>query len=245
MFESERHYAVRRLLHDYVQSPSLRHLRDQKSLTKVVQDIVEAIDCRSSIWRKWAGPREPFLKSAALCWIPVADLLEFLNSLPGPQLTKTDVTQRLRAFHEEPFEPYPNEKLQAGCLELYAREKAAGTEMAAIVGALQGFVEEEEERLRQEQEMAWRQRVEEERIALEQRFLSGADCKWTPINRSKELYIRKNGRAFRLTPTKLKQWDLHRIASLDDAGKIVGTYGSRGDATKALKLVAYEPEPRW
>jgi len=47
----------------------------------------------------------PFLKSAALCWIPIEDLLTFLNQLPGPPLTKTDVSQRLRAFHEEPYEP--------------------------------------------------------------------------------------------------------------------------------------------
>lgn len=245
MFENESHNAVRRLLHDYVQSPSLRHIRDYNSLTKVVQDIVEAIDQRSSIWKKWHGPREPFLKSAAACWIPIEDLVEFLNDLPGPKLTKTDVVQRLRAFHEESYQSYPNENLQSGCLELYAREKAAGTELPAIVGALHEFVEEEEARLRQEQDAAWRQRVEEERLALEQRFLSGADCKWTPINRSKELYIRKNGRAYRLSPTKLKQWDLHRIASMDDAGKIIGTYGSRGDATKVLGKIAYEPEPRW
>lgn len=80
---------------------------------------------------------------------------------------------------------------------------------------------------------------------MEQRFLSGADCKWTQINGSKEFYTRKNGRAFRLTPTKLKQWDLHRVSDTEDRGKIVGTYGSRGDATKALAKIAYEPEPRW
>jgi len=117
--------------------------------------------------------------------------------------------------------------------------------MPAIVGALQEFVEEEEARLCEEKQEAWRQRAEEERIALEQRFLSGADCKWTPINRSKEFYGRKNGRAFRLSPTKLKHLDLHRIASMEDAGKLIGTYGSRGDATKALHKIAYGAEPRW
>ena len=176
------------------------------SLKKIVHDIVEAIDQRSSVWRKWDGPREPFLKSAALCWIPVEDLLEFLNGLPGPRLTKTDVEQRLRAFHEEPYEPYPNDDLRCCCLALYAREKAAGTEMPAIVGALQEFVEREEQRLRDEHQAAWRQCAEEERIALEQRFLSGADCRWTPIQKSKEIFRRINGRAYKLSPTKDKKW---------------------------------------
>ena len=245
MFENERDHAVRRLIYDYVQSPSLRHLRHPNSLTKVAQEIVAAIDHRSSIWKKWDGHREPFLRSAAQCWIPIQDLLEFLNDLPGPRLTKTDVEQRLRAFHEEPHESYPKEVLQAGCLELYAREKAAGTEMPAIVGALQDFIEAEEARLHEEQQAVWRQRAEDDRIALEQRFLSGADSKWTQINRSKEFYTRKNGRAYRLSATKLKHWDLHRIDSINDAGKLIGTYGCRGDVTKALQKIAYETEPRW
>ena len=246
MFENERHYAVRRLLYDYVQSPSLRHLRDPNSLKKIVHDIVEAIDQRSSVWRKWDGPREPFLKSAALCWIPVEDLLEFLNGLPGPRLTKTDVEQRLRAFHEEPYEPYPNDDLRCCCLALYAREKAAGTEMPAIVGALQEFVEREEQRLRDEHQAAWRQRAEEERIALEQRFLSGADCRWTPIQKSKEIFRRINGRAYKLSPTKDKKWELFRVEAFDDPKPpLIGRYGNRGDVTKALSRLAYEPEPRW
>ena len=245
MFVNERHHAVRRLIYDYVQSPSLRHIRHPNSLTKIAQEIVAAIDYRSSIWKKWEGHREPFLRSAALCWIPILDLLEFLNGLPGPQLTKTDVEQRLRAFHEEPHESYPKEVLQAGCLELYAREKASGTEMPAIVGALQEFLEREEARIFEEQQAAWRQRAEDDRIALEQRFLSGADCKWTQINRSKKFYMRKNGRAYRLSQIKEKHWDLHRIEAMDDAGKLIGTYGCLGDVTKALQKIAYEPEPRW
>lgn len=38
VFENERHHAVRRLLYDYVRSPSLRHMRETSSLTKVVHD---------------------------------------------------------------------------------------------------------------------------------------------------------------------------------------------------------------
>lgn len=243
---SERVYEVMHALTSYVKSPSLRHIRHPDSLAKLAQEIVAGLDRQASIWRKWDGPREPFLKSAALCWIPIDDLMAFLNGLPGPPLTKTDVEQRLRAFHEEPYEPYPNRTLQAGCLALYEREKAAGTEMPAIVGTLQEFIENEEQRLREEHQVAWRERVEEERIALEQRFLSGADCKWTPIQKSREIFRRINGRAYKLTPTKDKKWDLFRIEAFDDPKPpLIGRYGNRGDVTKALAKLAYEPEPRW
>lgn len=55
--------------------------------------------------------------------------------------------------------------------------------MPAIVGLLQEHVEWEEERVRLEHDQRWRKRVEDDRIALEQRFLSGADCNWTPIKK--------------------------------------------------------------
>lgn len=87
--------------------------------------------------------------------------------------------------------------------------------------------------------------VEEERHALEQRFLSGADCKWTPIERSKELYCRMNGRAYRLSPTAEGVWRLFRIKAMGDEGALVGKYQKRRDATKALAQVAYQPEPSW
>lgn len=58
-------------------------------------------------------------------------------------------------------------------------------------------MEEGRERLRLEAEAARRERLLEEKEALEGRFLSGADCKWTSIGGSKALYIRKNGRACR------------------------------------------------
>jgi hypothetical protein len=68
---------------------------------------------------------------------------------------------------------------------------------------------------------------------------------WTSIGGSKALYIRKNGRAYRLAPTKDKRWDLFRVRDVEDAGTRVGTYGVRGDVNKVLSKLAYEPEPRW
>lgn len=232
-------------LHEYVKSPSLRHIRDPYAINKLAHQIMRRLDGSNSTWKKWNGPRESLLKLAAHCWIPVDDMCDFLNSMDGQHLTITDVAQRLRAFHDEPFMSYPNEELQRGCLAIFQREKAQGTELPAIVGALQEYVEIEEERLRNEREMALRDSAQREREALELRFSSGADCKWTQLGRSKEFYCRVNGRAFRLTPTKDKMWDLHRIESEhDNAGILIGRYLTRGDTRKVLAQVAYQPELR-
>jgi hypothetical protein len=96
-------------LTDYVESPSLRHIRDPKNLQKLAQEIVKAVDRAGSIWGKWDGPREELAKAAAPCWIPTEDLQAFLNRLPGAALTRTDVVQRLRAFYEEPERVNDNE----------------------------------------------------------------------------------------------------------------------------------------
>jgi hypothetical protein len=173
------------------------------------------------------------------------DLRQFINGLPGPKLTTTDVAQRLRAINEEPYNLYPDEDLREGCLTLYAAETAEGTEFPAIIGALPEYVEQETERRRLAFETVRRERIAEEKEALERRFFSGADCKWTPIQGSKALYTRLNGRAYRLAPTRDRRWELFRIQDPEDEGGRIGTYGSRGDANKALARVAYEPEPRW
>ena len=220
-------------------------MRDPNSVNGLVKRIIEAIGNLSPVWQKWEGEREALLRAASATWIPLEDLRRFLNELPGPQLTLTDVQQRLRAIHEEPYTDYPDDRLKESCLKLYKEEVAAGTEMTAIIGVLQEFAESESVRLRREAEEAYRARQKEERTALEQRFLSGADCKWTQVGGSKAVYTRINGRSYRLSPTKDKRWNLDRIAQLDDAGQLVGTYASRGDASKALAKLAFQPEPRW
>jgi hypothetical protein len=136
MGEDERVWAVKELLFDYVKSPSLRHIRDPHSVIRLAQEIVKRIDRGNSIWRKWDGQREVLLKSAVGCWIPIEDMRNFLNDLPGPRLTTTDVTERLKAFEDEKYYDYPNEEFQTGCLALYAKEKAEGTELPAIIGLL-------------------------------------------------------------------------------------------------------------
>jgi hypothetical protein len=80
---------------------------------------------------------------------------------------------------------------------------------------------------------------------LQQKFLSGADSAWTRIEGSEDLYCRRNGWAIRTVRGKDKRWKLYRIANLEDAGVLLGTYQDRRDANKALEQIAYLPEPRW
>ncbi len=242
--DTDRQYAVASKLFEYVKSPSLRHLRDPHSIQKLAREIVQALDNASAVWKKWEGQRDDVANAAALCWVPVEDLRAFLNTLPGPSLTKTDVEQRLRAIWEEPYASYPKDEFKDGCAALYFAEKTQGTEMRAIIGALEEYTEREEGRLKREQEENWRQRKEEERIKLEQRFISGADCGWAMIEKSDALYCRRNGRAFRVVQGKDKRWTLFRIREVDDEGDMLGTYQGRRDANKALEKIAYTPEPR-
>lgn len=246
MGNDERIWAVKELLLDYVRSPSLRHIRDPHSVHKLAYNILKCLDHGNSVWGKWDGHREALLKSAVGCWIPIEDLRNFLNGMPGPSLTTTDVAQRLRAFEDEQH-TYPDEELQGSCLALFEKEKAAGTELPAIIGCLQEHVEKEEERLRLEQEERYRQWREQDKIAREQRLLSGADCKWTQIRGSANWYCRANGRTYRLSPTQDKMWHLHRVNSVsdDEQGALIGKYQRRGDATKVVAEMAYQSEARW
>jgi hypothetical protein len=245
MFDYERLQTVHRLIFDHVRSPSLRHIRDPHSVDTLAKQIIKAIDREPTVWHKWEGQREELLRAAACCWVPHEELQGFFNAMPGLPLTLTDVAQRLRAIHEEPYTSYPSEVLREGCLALFEREKALGTELPAIIGALQGYVEQETERRRVASEAAYRQRQVEKREALD-RFLARADCKWTPIQKSKEIFRRINGRAYKLSPTKDKKWELFRTEGFDDPNPpTIGRYANRGDVTKALSKLAYEPEPRW
>jgi hypothetical protein len=156
------------------------------------------------------------------------------------------VKQRLRAMQEEDYLSLPDEDRRAACLAIFEAEKAQGTELPAIIGAVQEYIGEESMRRHREEREAWDRRREEERVALEQRFLSGADCKWTPVNGSSGVFCRINARTYRLSRGEDKMWKLQRIESVEDTGGgLIGTYRTRGDATKALGQVAFQPETRW
>jgi hypothetical protein len=214
-------------------------------IQRLAHELLTAVDRASSVWTKWDGAREQIAKSAAHCWIPVEDLQEYLNHLPGPPLTKTDVIQRLRAVHEEPYGNYPNDDVQDSCLVLYKAEKAQGTEMPAIIGALQEHIDLEEDRLSREREEARLKYLAEERLRAQQRFMAGADCGWTKLDDLDGFYCRRNGRTFRTVQDKDKRWSLFRVMVPEDEGALLGTYQGRRDANKALEKIAYAAEPQW
>jgi hypothetical protein len=237
---------IRHLINEHNKSPSLRHIRDPYAISKLASDIVRSLDRSAKVWQKWEGAREHLARAAAPCWIPIEDLLEELNRLPGGRLTMTDVEQRLLAIMEEALQNCPSDELREGCLALYATEKAMGTEMAAIIGAIRALIDNEEERLRNEKQQRWRAEQAEERRMRIALFRAGADCPWTTVDGSKELYRRINGRTYRATPTADKLWLLHRIQSVDDPEPMqIGKYKRRGDINKLLATMAYEDEPRW
>lgn len=246
MYLDQRTSTVQHLLADYVRSPSLRHIREPRSLAKLALEIVTKLDQDSSLWKKWEGPREALLASALDCWIPNADLLDFLNSLPGKPLTMTDLEQRMRHQIEVEYIASPEPVLQIECLEIYQAEKSAGTEMPAIIGRLSQYVASQWKRLKDERRQAEANRLEEARMARERRLLSYGDCPWTQIKSSKFFYCRKNGRVFQLKPNSDKSWNMYRVSAVDDieVGEMIGRYRSRADANKVLEKAAYEPE-RW
>jgi len=246
VLDDDRFFEVRRLIFNHVRSPSLRHIRDPNTLDTLARQIVRECASRQKLWDKWSEERDRLIRMAAPSWVPLDELREYLNGLPGAALTRTDVAQRLRAVQDEEHS-WPDERLQAGCVDLFKREKSDGTAMPAIVWALQEHIEQEEQRLRIEQEERYREWREQDRLAREQRLLSGADCGWTQLRDTADWHCRmKNGRTYRLAPTKDKRWTLHRVAALDDqSGPVLGTYRGRGDATKAVSQMAYQPEPRW
>lgn len=243
MSEDNRAYAIRSLLHEYVQSPSLRHIRDPGALHRLARDIVRRLDRSGSVWRKWTDVREGLALLAQPCWIPIADLRDALNELPGPRLTNTDVAQRLEAFWLDEHEPLPNDELKEGCLAIYHAQKAEGTELRAIIGLLRSHLEAEEERISTANRERWAKRLQEQKEAAQQRLMSGADCPWTQRPGSKHFYCRRNGRTFRLSSANDHRLRLHRVQKVDDdeRGDLLGAYQSRGDATKAVKEIAYRP----
>src|SRR4029077_17927720 len=123
------------------------------------------------------------------------------------------------------------------------KEKAEGTELPAIVGLLRDHVEREEERIRVEQQESYERWREQDRIRREQRLLSGADCKRTQLQKSPNWYCRANGRSYRLSSSKDKTWNLDRLNSIsdDEKGALIGKYRRRGDATKVVAEMAYQP----
>ena len=233
------------LLREHFGSPSPRHIRDPDQIRKLATKILRKLDGSRDPWRKWPPARDKLVRAAVRCWIPVGDLHAALADLPGPPLTRSDVAGRLLVvMHEEGLDG-PDHSLKVGCEALYAEEKAAGTELVAIIQLMNDWMGKEiEQRMRQEWAERERRRAEMQELA-EQTFLSGADCKWTKVGSSANLHCRVNGRTYRLFRAPDKKLEVWRVKSTDDAaGRLIGRYHGRPDATNAVGQVAYQSEPR-
>lgn len=232
---------VIRLVREHTNSPSMRHIRDYKIIETLAVRIVDEMHHPSVVWTKWWPHREELIRAAAPTWIPDADLRDALNDMPGPKLTPSDVAQRLKVVQEE-LSSWPDEHFREACIELYQVERKAGTEMIAIAGAIRDYIEQADAERRKAVEKRWRAQREADKLALEARFLSGADCGWTPVTGSSSVWCRRNGRTYRLERRKDGRQDMFRCDGVDDRGLLVGTYATRADASKAVKVLAYQPE---
>jgi len=242
--EDERVGIVRALLFEYLESPSLRHIRDPRSVVRLAERIIEKLDRGQSIWKKWDARRETIVRAVMSCWIPVEDLREYLNRMNGPTLTITDVEQRLRAFEEELSGTFHDEDFRDGCRAIYEKEKAEGTDLLAIIGRIRDHLELEEKRVEREREVARKEWEQQDLINREQRLHSGADCGWVRPTGSPFYYCRKNGRTFRLSQPNRDFVLLHQVSTLshEESGIFIGKYQRRREATRALSVVAYSPD---
>jgi hypothetical protein len=179
----------------------------------------------------------------------MVDLREALNTLPGPQLTEIDVEQRIREIREMPYgNGYPNQKVEAEALVVFAEEKAKGTEFVALLGYMEEWYWGAKERLRQKAERERCERIAEDKRLAEARLRNGADCPWTAATDISDLHCRKNGRLYRLrtlqTTGKIEPaFEVLRVDFLGaKRGRPVGRYRTRGEASKAVANVAYQED---
>jgi hypothetical protein len=234
----------------YSARPPLKFPTDAE-IPKLARRLLDTIDGPMSPWSKWGKDREEIARRAAEIWVPLDDLREALNMLPGGHLTPTDVEQRIHALRHEHggYTCAPDEELNEGSFAAYAEEKAKGTEFIAILGWLEEWTWDADERLRRKREEERRQRIEQEKRNAEARLRSGADCPWTAVAALADLYCRKNARLFRLktldkgeSPLAPK-FKVLEVKSLDDKrGALIGRYRTRSDASKAILEVAYKPQ---
>jgi hypothetical protein len=68
VFSYQRQAEVRQLLFRYLESPSLRLLRDPKQVDRLAEKIVATVDQSSPLWLKWDAARGELLKASAKTW---------------------------------------------------------------------------------------------------------------------------------------------------------------------------------
>jgi hypothetical protein len=212
------------------------HLAHTNGVQYLAHDIVRYFDGAHSHWAKWSIERTKLLDSSKTFSIPVGELQEALNALPGPSLTATDVEQRLKLLLGVPFVDQPREDLRDDFRAIFSAEKAKGTEFVAIVGAIRDFLDKVELREYYEGEERKKHEQEAERLEQEKTLRSGVDCDWLRPWECQDLFLRKAGRLFRLRNIAHLDWEVSEIPGLDrvDEGKCVGRFKGRGCARTAI-----------
>jgi len=141
---------------------------------------------------------------------------------------------------EEGFE-WPNDDYKTRCLEIYEREKAAGTEMPAIIREIREQLDVWEQRDREAREEAWQRSKQQARTEHQARLRAGLDCGWIDLDQRDIFYCRLNNRLFRITRDKQKRWELVRISAIEESkGLVIGHYTDRKEANKVIRKVAFE-----
>ena len=103
MTEDDRLRYVIHLLLEHSARPPLK-FPSEAEIPKIARKIMEAATGPRSLWSKWGAEREEIAPRAADLWVPMADLIEALNQLPGERLTAVDVEQRCQiASNRDPF----------------------------------------------------------------------------------------------------------------------------------------------
>jgi hypothetical protein len=246
MTYDDRAHDIRTLLWQHAH-PTLRNM-DRERIAKLAEQVLRIATDRG-LWAKWGQDREEIAERAAGLWIPMEDLREALNALPGPMLTQVDVEQRLREIRERPYgNGDPAEEIEAEALAVFAEEKARGTEFIAILGYLEEWYWGAEQRLRLKREKERHERIAQEKQLAEARLRNGADCPWTAATDIIDLHCRKNGRLYRLRGLKFASkhepaFEVLRVDSLDaKRGRPVGRYRTRSEANTAVANVAWQED---
>ena len=82
MSDQERLYEIIQLLHQYSARPPLKFPTDAE-IPKIARMILNVADGPRTLWQKWGDDREEIISRAAEVWVPIDDLREALNRLPG------------------------------------------------------------------------------------------------------------------------------------------------------------------
>lgn len=252
MTDEERLSEITRILYEYSNRPPLKFPLES-AIPKIARRLLDTARGPSSLWTKWDKDREAVAQRAAILWVPLDDLRDALNSLPGEPLTAIDVEQRLYAIKQQQggYGYGADDELKEASFEAYRQVKATGTEFIAILGWLEEWTWGAEERLRRKREIDRREQIAADKRNAELRLRSGADCPWTQIAGDADLHSRKNNRLFRLRELKkptsplAPKFEVLEVTTLDaKRGTQIGQYRTRSDASKAVMEVAYKPDWR-